>query len=91
MSDMKLIDTLTEIITHGIMDEAASTNIAINVAAAARSHYIPDGYCVVPVEPTDEDFKRGVRAFQSGFNGTDNLSDWKAFWQAMIGTSGLID
>jgi len=50
----------------------------------ARSHFIPEGYCVVPVEPTDEDFKRGVRAFQSGFNGTDNLSDWRAFWQAMI-------
>lgn len=39
---------------------------------------------MVPREPTEERLKRGVRAFQSGFNGTDNLSDWLAFWQAMI-------
>lgn len=45
---------------------------------------IPADLVMVPREPTEERFKRGVRAFQSGFNGTDNLSDWRAFWQAMI-------
>ena len=59
-------------------------DFAIAIWQAALKHAVPEGYCVVPVEPTDEDFKRGVRAFQSGFNGTDNLSDWRAFWQAMI-------
>lgn len=45
---------------------------------------IPPDMVMVPREPTEERLKRGVRAFQSGFNGTDNLSDWLAFWQAMI-------
>lgn len=78
MSDMKLIDTITEIITHGIMDESASTNIAINVAAAARSHYVPEGYCVVPVEPTLSMTTAGTIAqeLHSGLV--------RSIWQAMI-------
>ena len=45
---------------------------------------VPADMVMVPREPTEEHFKRGIRAFQSGFNGIDNLSDWRVFWQAMI-------
>ena len=31
--------------------------------------------------PTDDDIRAGVRAFQSGHNGSDDLSDWRAFYR----------
>jgi len=34
-------------------------------------------------EPTDDDIRAGVRAFQSGHNGFDDLSDWRAFYRTV--------
>jgi hypothetical protein len=41
---------------------------------------------VLSDEPTDEQIRTGVKAFQSGFNGFDNLSDWRAFYRTVRAT-----
>lgn len=71
--------------SKGRLHDALVTSI-INylLPPAKEAPPIPADMVMVPREPTEERLKRGVRAFQSGFNGTDNLSDWLAFWQAMI-------
>ena len=37
-----------------------------------------------PLSFSDEDIRKGVRAFQSGHNGFDDLSDWRAFLSAVL-------
>lgn len=34
-------------------------------------------------EPSDDDIRAGVRAFQSGHNGFDDLNDWRAFYRTV--------
>lgn len=47
------------------------------VAALAAAPNPPAG------EPTDDMLRAGVRAFQSGYNGADNLSDWREFYRTV--------
>ena len=49
--------------------------------------HMPDADEQPPREPlsfSDEDIRKGVRAFQSGHNGFDDLSDWRAFLSAVL-------
>lgn len=71
--------------SKGKLHDALVTSITNYLLPPAKeASPIPADMVMVPREPTEEHFKRGIRAFQSGFNGIDNLSDWRVFWQAMI-------
>jgi hypothetical protein len=59
--------------------------------AAAESGAQPDqresaaeGWVRVPVEPSDEMLKAGVRAFQSSYSSDDSLADWRWAYKATI-------
>lgn len=53
--------------------------------AAGAERAVPEGWKLVPVEPTQEMLIAGVRGFQkAGYNDCDKLHDWTGCYRAML-------
>lgn len=51
---------------------------------ACYQHLVPEGYVVVPKEPTMAMLKAGIKAFQHAWSISNPLSDWRAAYIAEI-------
>jgi hypothetical protein len=56
----------------------------LNSAQPDQRESAAEEWVRVPVEPSDEMLKAGVRAFQSSYSSDDSLADWREAYKATI-------
>jgi hypothetical protein len=65
-------------------DQMRAYVLADRAARAAIAASTPAQPPRDPLSFSDETIRKGVRAFQSGHNGFDDLSDWRAFLTVVL-------
>lgn len=82
---------LIEAVRHGRVSISAALAKVVGAAPVAGSQQVPEGYALVPVEPTPEMLVAGVKGFQkAGYNDCDKLHDWTACYRAMLAAAPAV-
>ena len=66
-------------LTHRELIESVTPQLDDLLSVLAKA-----GWQLVPIEPTEEMLKEGVRAFQRAYNSEDTLNDWRTCYKAML-------
>lgn len=59
--------------------------LAVEVKSRIENQAVPEGWKLVPMEPTETMISRGVNEFQhTRYIGVDSRADWKACYRGML-------